>query len=277
MTPKLILTDLDGTLLDDQKRLSPANREALERGAAAGAHVVLSTGRFYPGVPKELRDLPFLRYFILLNGAKVYDRQEDRVLYRAEIDLARAEEVFDYLAPLDMMVDCYQNDVGLIDRRCQQRLEYFVPDYESRRLVVQNRVPVDDFRATVRAGGDTVQKIQCYFPHIELRPRVMELLAKDFPELVQSTSLPHNLELNHPKATKGQALEALCRELGLSPADAVAFGDGTNDRSMLACAGVGVAMANAAPETLAVADLVAPRNTEDGVAKVLEQWFPAKK
>lgn len=274
MRPDLILTDLDGTLLDDQKRLSPANRRALERAAAQGAHVVIATGRFYPGVPQELRDLPFLRYFILLNGAKVYDKQENRVLYQAEISLERAEQVFDTLAPLDMMVDCYQNDTGLMDRRCQERLEYYIPDYESRKLVRRNRIPVENFRAAVRAGGSTVQKIQCYFPHLELRPKVMALLSREFPELVQTISLPNNLELNHPKATKGQGLLALCEALGLDAKNAVAFGDGTNDCSMLACAGVGVAMANGAPETLAAADLIAPRNTEDGVAQVLAQWFP---
>lgn len=274
MQPKLILTDLDGTLLDDRKRLSAANREALARAAAQGAQVVIATGRFFPGVPQELRDLPFLRYFILLNGAKVYDRQEDEVLYQAEIDLARAEQVFDVIEPLDAVVDCYQNDVGLIARRYYERLDYYVPDLESRKLVIRNRIPVEDFRGTVRAGGRTVQKIQCYFPHVELRPQVMERLAREFPELVQSVSLPHNLELNHPNATKGQALLALCRALGLDAAQAAAFGDGTNDVSMLQAAGTGVAMANAAPETLAVADLVAPSNGEDGVAQILAQWFP---
>ena len=85
MQPKVILTDLDGTLLRDDKRLSPANRAALERASAQGCQVVLATGRSYASLPEELRALPFLRYFIFMNGAKVYDLAEDRVLYRAEI------------------------------------------------------------------------------------------------------------------------------------------------------------------------------------------------
>ena len=75
--PKLILTDLDGTLLRDDKRLSPANRTALERAAARDCQVVLATGRSYASLPGELRALPFLRYFIFMNGAKVYDLAED--------------------------------------------------------------------------------------------------------------------------------------------------------------------------------------------------------
>ena len=276
MKPKLILTDLDGTLLRDDKSLSPANRAALVRAAAQGAEVVVATGRFFGGIPRELLELPFLRYFILMNGAKVYDRREDRVLYRSEIPLAQAERVMDLLEPLDCTVDCYQNDVGWMERRYFDHLDYYVTDPVSRAMVRSHRRPVDDLRAQVRAGGDTVQKMQAYFPHLELRPRVMALLRREVPGVVQSVSLPTNLELNAAGATKGAALAALCRALGVDPLDTAAFGDGTNDVSMLAAAGVGVAMANGAPETRQAADLVAVSNQEDGVALVLDRWFAAE-
>lgn len=276
MKPKLILTDLDGTLLRDDKSLSPANRAALVRAAAQGAEVVVATGRFFGGIPRELLELPFLRYFILMNGAKVYDRREDRVLYRSEIPLAQAERVMDLLEPLDCTVDCYQNDVGWMERRYFDHLDYYVTDPVSRAMVRSHRRPVDDLRAQVRAGGDTVQKMQAYFPHLELRPRVMALLRQEVPGVVQSVSLPTNLELNAAGATKGAALAALCRALGLDPLDTAAFGDGTNDVSMLAAAGVGVAMANGAPETRQAADLVTASNQEDGVALVLDRWFAAE-
>lgn len=276
MKPKLILTDLDGTLLRDDKSLSPANRAALVRAAAQGAEVVVATGRFFGGIPRELLELPFLRYFILMNGAKVYDRREDRVLYRSEIPLAQAERVMDLLEPLDCTVDCYQNDVGWMERRYFDHLDYYVTDPVSRAMVRSHRRPVDDLRAQVRAGGDTVQKMQAYFPHLELRPRVMALLRREVPGVVQSVSLPTNLELNAAGATKGAALAALCRALGVDPLDTAAFGDGTNDVSMLAAAGVGVAMANGAPETRQAADLVTVSNQEDGVALVLDRWFAAE-
>ena len=276
MKLKLSLTDLDGTLLRDDKSLSPANRAALVRAAAQGAEVVVATGRFFGGIPRELLELPFLRYFILMNGAKVYDRREDRVLYRSEIPLAQAERVMDLLEPLDCTVDCYQNDVGWMERRYFDHLDYYVTDPVSRAMVRSHRRPVDDLRAQVRAGGDTVQKMQAYFPHLELRPQVMALLRREVPGVVQSVSLPTNLELNAAGATKGAALAALCRALGVDPLDTAAFGDGTNDVSMLAAAGVGVAMANGAPETRQAADLVTASNQEDGVALVLDRWFAAE-
>ena len=184
MRPKLILMDLDGTLLREDKRLSPANRAALERAAAQGAEVVVSTGRLYAGVPQELRDLPFLRYFILMNGAKVYDRQTDITLGRAEIPWTTADAVIDFLEPLNCSVDCFQNDQGLMARKYYDHLEQYVTHPPSFDLVKHTRGPVDDLKEAVQTGGGSVQKFHAYFPDLALRPKVMEQLRREFPELV---------------------------------------------------------------------------------------------
>ncbi len=271
--PKLILTDLDGTLLRDDKTLSPANRAALERAAGQGAQVVLSTGRSYKSLSQELRDLPFLRYFILVNGAKVYDLQTDTVLYRAEVPMDVAQGLFQMFEPLDACIDCYQNDTGLMDRKYYDHLERYIDDPHALKMTQDCRTPLDHFREAVRAGGESVQKLQAFFHTPEARTEALRQLGEAYPQLILSSSLPGNLEINAPGATKGDALLALCRALGLAPACAVAFGDGTNDMTMIRSAGIGVAMANAEPEVLAVADLVAPSNQEDGVAQVLSRWF----
>ena len=269
--PKLILTDLDGTLLRDDKTLSPANRAALERAAGQGAQVVLSTGRSYKSLSQELRDLPFLRYFILVNGAKVYDLQTDTVLYRAEVPMDVAQGLFQMFEPLDACIDCYQNDIGLMDRKYYDHLERYIDDPHALKMTQDCRTPLDHFREDVRDGGESVQKLQAFFHTPEVRTEALRLLGETYPQLILSSSLPGNLEINAPGATKGDALLALCQALGLDPACAVAFGDGTNDLTMIRNAGIGVAMANAEPELLAAADLVAPSNQEDGVAQVLSR------
>ena len=271
--PKLILTDLDGTLLRDDKTLSPANRATLERAAGQGAQVVLSTGRSYKSLSQELRDLPFLRYFILVNGAKVYDLQTDTVLYRAEVPMDVAQGLFQMFEPLDACIDCYQNDIGLMDRKYYDHLERYIDDPHALKMTQDFRTPLDHFREDVRDGGESVQKLQAFFHTPEVRTEALRLLGETYPQLILSSSLPGNLEINAPGATKGDALLALCQALGLDPACAVAFGDGTNDLTMIRNAGIGVAMANAEPELLAAADLVAPSNQEDGVSQVLSRWF----
>lgn len=101
----------------------------------------------------------------------------------------------------------------------------------------------------------------------------MQKLEEQFPHLNLSCSLPANLEINAPGATKGDALTELCRMLDIPVEETAAFGDGTNDLSMIRTAGTGVAMANGDAAVLAAADLTAPTNQEDGVARVLCRWF----
>ena len=72
---KIISLDLDGTLLDSQKRLSEENRLALEEAAERGVLIVPTTGRFFGMMPQAVRDLPFVRYAITINGAQVFDRR----------------------------------------------------------------------------------------------------------------------------------------------------------------------------------------------------------
>ena len=85
MNYQILFCDLDGTLLRSDKALAPATRAALERAVRQGVEFVPATGRFFSGMPAVVRELPFLRYAVLMNGALVYDRLEDRALRRAEL------------------------------------------------------------------------------------------------------------------------------------------------------------------------------------------------
>ena len=99
----IIALDLDGTLLDSQKNLSPANAGVLARAAAAGAEIVPTTGRFFGGIPQAVRDLPFVRYAITINGAQVYDRRTDSALVRVEIPLGTALAIMRLLDGYDVI------------------------------------------------------------------------------------------------------------------------------------------------------------------------------
>ena len=90
-------------------------------------------------------------------------------------------------------------------------------------------------------------------------------------ELAVSTSVPSNIELNIAAANKGDALRSLCAARGIPIEETLAFGDGTNDTSMLRAAGTGVAMGNADCSVKAAADAVCDDNEHDGLAKYLEK------
>ena len=82
---KLLALDLDGTLLNSQKELTPRTRDALYAAAEAGVEIVPTTGRFFTGMPEVIQKLPFLHYAITINGAQVYDSLESRTLLREEL------------------------------------------------------------------------------------------------------------------------------------------------------------------------------------------------
>ena len=275
MSIKLILLDLDGTLLTSDKQISPANYAALERCAAAGIHIVPSTGRFYGGMPQVVRDLPFARYVVAVNGAQVYDAREDKVLRREEIFPEDALRVYDELDKLPVIYDCFLDGWGYMDERMYARIDEFIADPRVNRMVKDLRRAVPDFKGFVARENRPLQKLQMFFADMDRRARELERLPKLFPALSVSSSIPNNIEINAKNANKGEALKFLCRHLGLRIDESMSFGDSSNDLSMIAAAGVGVAMANAEDKSLReAADYVTDTNDNDGVAKAIARFCP---
>ena len=269
MAIKLILLDLDGTLLTSDKTISPANYDALQRAAAAGVHIVPSTGRFYGGMPQVVRDLPFVRYAVTVNGAQVYDAVENKVLFREEIPLETAFRVFDELDKLPVIYDCYMGGFGYDNAAMYDRIDEFVTDPHANAMVKGTRHPVPDLRAFLREQGRPLQKMQMFFKDMDRRAAELERLPRIFPDLAVTSSIVNNIEINAKNANKGQALRFLCRYLGLDVSQSMSFGDGTNDLSMIEAAGVGVAMQNSDPLLFPAADYITDTNDNDGVAKAI--------
>ena len=272
MDVRLIAFDLDGTVLDDDKSVPEENLRALKAAAERGIHIVPATGRIVEGVPEAIRELPFIRYYIAINGAYVYDAGEEKVLYRGEVPAELAVRLCEYMDSLPVLYDCYQYNFGWMSRDMFARTEeYFSQEPGIYELVKRSRESVDDLKETLRQRGDPVQTLQMYFKpeQMEERLRQIELVPRLFPGLTASSSLKNNIEINSVTAGKGPALIALARSLGLEQNQTVAFGDGSNDLSMIRAAGLGVAMANAEPAVKAAAGLITGKNTEAGVAQAI--------
>jgi len=274
---RIVALDLDGTLLDSQKQLSAANRAALERVAAKGILVVPTTGRFFGMMPPAVRDLPFVRYAITVNGAQVYDRETDTAIVREEIPLATALAIMEVLDRYDVIYDCYRQNWGWMTAALQDRAADYATNEHYLKMVREFRKPVPELKAHLRetaAEGD-VQKVMLFGRKSEegrskkLLEEIQVEIAEKFPEIKVTSSTWNNLELNSAAAHKGNALKRFAEHLGLTLGNCMAFGDGMNDFTMVEAAGTGVAMANAEPEVKRVAKIVTKSNDEDGVAAVL--------
>lgn len=274
MSYRLIAFDLDGTMLDDDKKLPRENLEAMEIAAERGVYLVPATGRIIPAMPECIMELDFIRYFICSNGAYVYDRKEDRVLYKGEIEKELALKTMEYMDKLPVIYDCYRDNKAYMTRKMYNDAERFFPDQPHMlEMVKRLRRPVDELKSFVRENEGDYQKVQMFFApeDMDLREEQLESFEKHFPRLRATSSVKNNIEINSCNAGKGKALKALAEHLGIKMEQTAAFGDGSNDCEMLSMAGCGIAMENACPELKKLADRQTLGNNRAGVGKAIKE------
>ena len=270
---KLIALDLDGTLLNSDKQLSEKNRAALQRAAEEGVEIVPATGRFYLGMPQVIRDLPFVRYVISVNGAQVYDVKGEKTVCGSEIPWERAVGVMERLDSLDVIYDCYMNGWGRMTQSHYDLAEQYAANIHSLEMIKKLRTPVPELKAYLRESRTDIQKIQAFFKDMKLREEMLRQLPEEFPDLVVTTSIVNNIEINSREATKGIALKKLAEYLGIPISGTMAFGDDFNDITMLHDCGIGVAMGNAAEQVKRAADFVTSDCNSDGVAYAIKHFL----
>ena len=275
---RIISLDLDGTLLDSQKRLSEENRAALEEAAAKGVHIVPTTGRFFGMMPQAVRDLPFVRYAITINGAQVFDRETGNAIVREEIPLDMALEILELLDGYDIIYDCYRSNWGWMTESLQNKAEEYATDAHYVKMVREFRNPVADLKQYLKSTAEEgdVQKIMLFARNTPgsdaVTKAIVDAVAESFPSIKATSSTWNNLELNIATAHKGNSLRRFAEHLGFTLYNCMALGDGTNDLTMIEAAGLGVAMSNAHPLVLAAADHVTVSNDENGVAKAIRDF-----
>ena len=268
MDIKLIALDLDGTLLDSRKRLSEANRQALSRCVENGIWVVPCTGRAVDGIPPEIKNIPGVRYAITTNGAVIYDLNEEAVIDSCMLPWELALEILYLLDSRHVMYDPYIQRRGITEPRFFENLSDYGLSPELQKMVKMTRDIHPNIIEYVKQSHKPVEKINLFFSDMEERTRLRaELEQRD--DILVTSSMPNNLEINAPGATKGEALHRLAAHLGIGAEQTMAVGDGENDFTMIRMAGVGVAMKNGSTELQAEADYITDTNDENGVASAI--------
>ena len=270
---KLIALDLDGTLLDSDKRVSDRTIGVFKECEKKGIQIVPATGRAKHAVPEFILNLPGVRYGIFTNGASIWDMKEDREIGAACIDWKTAQETARILRRYPIIYDMYIDGTGVCERHFLDQLEAFgLSDFHCR-FIRQTRITVDDLCDYLEASHAAVQKMNLTF-HMEDK-KTKPLVRKDLEKLsglFVTSSLPWNLELNAAGVTKGSGILRLAEYLNLPVEETMAYGDGENDLPMIQTAGFGVCMGNGAPFLKERADWITLTNDEDGVAEAIERW-----
>ena len=270
MDIRLIAFDLDGTLLRSDKSISPRTMQTLLAARDRGVLLVPATGRLLRSLPEPLLDSRLTRYRILINGAQVYDSVLDHTMLREDLTPALAMRMLHFLKDHNVVRGVYIDGLGHMSREDYAALDTIAGVPASAALMRRTYRPEDDLEALTSASA-SVQKVLAFFHNPDEKHAVIREIISRFPGYAVSSSLGNNIEINAKNATKGNALRFLCKAVGLSPAQCMAFGDGTNDYSMLRAAGLGVAMGNASEEVQSCADAVTETNDNDGVARMIER------
>lgn len=268
MNIKLIALDLDGTLLDGKKNLSKKNLEALTECIARGIHIVPATGRTLEGIPKEFKELPGVRYAITLNGGIVIDNETKRVIDERKLDYQKTLELLDIVSEYHVMYDVYIDGMGISEERFYNHLDEYGISPEIQKLVKATRRVKPSIKEYVRECGVPIEKINLYFDNLHDREELREILSRHN-DVIITSSIENNLEINALGATKGEGLFRLTSYLNIGIDETMACGDGENDLTMIQTAGMGVAMANGEESLRAIADYVTASNEEDGVAQAI--------
>ncbi|MEV6816623.1 HAD family hydrolase [Micromonospora sp. NPDC051296] len=266
-TPHLIATDIDGTLLRDDRTLSAHTAAVLTRISDRGTPVVLVTGRPIRWLKMVYDQLAEPLPAVCANGAVVYDPVNDEVL---RADPLAPELLAEVARRLRAEIPGVSLAVEIVDSR-QMRHETHYPlrwdaDETAIRVVEtpEELLSVPAVKVLARAGEQDPD-------------RFTQLVAAALAGLAEATHSSHSglVEISAAGVTKAAGLAWYCHRIGIDATDVLAFGDMPNDVPMLTWAGRGVAVANAHPAVLAIADEVTSANSTDGVAAYLEKVFGA--
>ena len=269
---RLVFVDMDDTFLSPDKTISDENRRILDAAHERGVQFVPCTGRNVTGVPRELAEHPSVRYAVCCNGALICDVRTNEVLHEVDIPKGVVRSLYDEVRDLPITFDLFADGGVYTAADRWHVIEEMGVSEASRDNIRRVRTRVDAPVDQIIERVGNVCRVNVFY--LTEKDAVSVHAAVDArPELIWSTSLPCNVEITQRDAHKGAGLRWLCGHLGVDVADTVAFGDSSNDLTMLEAAGDGVAMGNASDECKAVADHVCESCAESGVARYLSRLW----
>lgn len=266
---ELITFDMDGTLLDSQKKIRQDSLDAIHKALEAGKYIGLSTGRPIPEIgpyEEQLREVPF---YICSSGATILDKRTDEIIFAQTLDEAIVAQIFALAEGYDILFHIMSRK-AYMQQDCFDRLEdYHMGQY--RELYEHHAEKVADIKSFYEQEKFPVYKFNLYLKDASQRMELREKLLKlgITVALAETTSL----ECSPLGISKGSALQALCKYLNISVEQAIAVGDADNDLEILQTAGLGAAMGNCNDNVRRIADVVLKDCDHGGCAQVIEEFL----
>lgn len=267
MNNKILVLDIDGTLTNSEKAISPETKKGLMMIQERGHIIILASGRPSPGMMRYAKELELEKYggyLLSFNGARIINCRTGDIIYQQTIPRFLLPRIYSFAR---------ENGCGLIT---------YCGDY------VVSGTEIDEYiELEARINGMPVREVDDFLHFIDFDvnkclmtapPEKAEKLTAMLQEKFEGVlsiyrSEPFFIEIMPKNIDKASSLNRMLETAGLKKEDVICCGDGYNDVTMVAYAGIGVAMANAREEVKAVADYITKSNDEDGLIEVIDKFI----
>ncbi len=256
---KILALDLDGTLLDDDKLISPSTLKGLEEAINNNVTIAIATGRVLADTVSVLARYDFDCYLICSNGALIKERYADHLFYRKVLERDEAYEIIEYaLREKEAMYICGEDYWGIT--RANQMIMDFMAKQNLNLDIIRDTRQLEGLEIISLTSVGNTEKIKKYI--------INEGLKVNYTDSVVSI-----MDIIPQGISKGRALMVLAEKINCPPENIIAVGNYYNDIEMIKMAKIGIAMQNSPPQVKEIADYVTERtNNEDGVLEVLERF-----
>lgn len=266
MKIKLIVSDIDGTILPHGGQISNRTKEAIAACERAGTPFVIASGRWFVAA-KEIADaIGQQDGYIIVSGGGAVMTLKGEILQEWTLTNQQARQVYDLLRTQDVNINAFvRNAVYRVNTKALKKPPKGMGSYLGGTYHLVN----DDDARMESEGLVSPYKMEAYSDDAEtlaiLRDKLVDM------GFSVSSAYPTNIEIMRAGCGKGTAARWLAGKLGVDPADCMALGDNTNDLSMLSAVGWPIAVGNAAEKLKAAARIIAPDCADDGAAWAMEQ------
>lgn len=266
----VVALDLDGTLTNAKKEITPRTRDAIKRAREQGCHIVLASGRPLLGIEHVASSLDLMGgegTILAYNGGQLFDTRTSQVLWERTVDLETIHTCFSYAREHHLAALSYDEE-GVITEMAD--------DVHVAKEAYNNAIPI-------KKVSNLIEEVQHPMPKVMIvgEPLLLQKAREDLLPLVGDVadlgfSEPCFMEITAKGVQKASSLQVLLSLLGKDESSLMVIGDGLNDLPMFGIAALAVAMDNASDEVKSHAHVITDSNEHDGVALAFERYILTK-